>query len=597
MNYLPDKLVSLRKHYNYSQKYIAKVLDIDIVDYMGFENGRSVLNHNQIIKLAKFYHINYSELFINDSNVTLYKVDKQDTDKINIEYFIPKNTLLNRIKKFIKNNKMFVGIGIGAIAVGVASFIISSLFKTPIQNEIHDINTLSVSNRTVLYLNSNGVAKGSGDNSFSQLSNLPTENVVKVLANDEYSVFLLNDGSLYVCGSLDDEIKNDLLKNNEVIDIAAGDNHFVLLNSDGSVTCIGDNDKKQCEISGTQKVAKIFAGKNGSVAITEDGKVTSSGDFVGRSSISDINNIQDIDFSNNSLIYLKEDGTVDYNDNTNNKYYIESLKWENIIDVACGDNFLVGLKDDGTIVVASEDTYLKENIENLKGIIAIDAADKYFIAYDGNNIYGFGENRYNQFISSPTANTKLPNVTNISLNTSKGLVILSFDQVDNATGYEITFGNIKNTYSNNTNIELDASNLENNSHNIIVIKALGDEYYKDSDEIVYEFDYHYEEEKAQESKPETKAEVKEETLVIANDISQMSKDEFEEYLASIGITSIEAIESDMTCSSDRITISDIEGIRPGGTYKKNDLPGIHVKYHYCKIDTGETSEEDLESQE
>lgn len=597
MNYLPDKLVSLRKHYNYSQKYIAKVLDVDIVDYMGFENGRSVLNHNQIIKLAKFYHINYSELFRNDNKVTLYKVDRQDTDKINIEYFIPKNTLFNRVKKFIKNNKMFVGIGIGAVAVGVAVLLISTIFKTPVQNEIHDINTLSISNRTVLYLNSDGAAKGSGDNSFSQLSNLPTKNVTKVIANDEYSVFLLNDGSLYVCGTMDEELKNDLLKNNEIIDIAAGDSHFVLLNSDGSVICVGDNSSKQCEIDGTQKAMKIFAGKNGSVAITQDGKVTSSGDFVGRSSISDINNIQDIDFSNNSLIYLKEDGTVDYNDNTNNKYYIESLKWENIIDVACGDDFLVGLKNDGTVVVVSEDMNLKENIEGLKGIIAIDAADKYFIAYDGKSIYGFGENRYNQFISSSTINTKLPNVTNASVRISKGLVVLSFDRVDDATGYEVTFGNIKNTYSNNANIELDASNLENDSHSSVTIKALGDDYYKDSDEIVFEFDYHYEEEIKQETKQEVKEEIKEETLVIANDISQMSKEEFEEYLASIGITSIEAIESETTCSSDRITISDIEGIRPGGTYKKNDLPGIHVKYHYCKIETGEVSEEDLESQE
>lgn len=594
MNYLPDKLVILRKHYNYSQKYIAKVLDIDVVEYMGLENGRSVLNHTQIIKLAKFYHISYLELFRNDNKVTLYKVDRQDTDKINIEYFIPKNTFLNRIKKFVKNNKMIVGIGIGAVAVGILILSVSTFFKTPIQNEIHDINTISVSNRTVLYLNSNGAAKGSGDNSFSQLSNLPTENVVKVVANDEYSVFLLNNGSLYDCGSLDESIKNDLFKNNEVIDIAAGDDHFVLLNSDGSVTCVGNNDKKQCEISGTQKVVKIFAGKNGSVAITEDGKAISSGDFVGRSSISDINNIQDIDFSNNSLVYLKEDGTVDYNDNSNNKYYIESLKWENIVDVACGDDFLVGLKEDGTVEVASGDLLLKENVESLKGIVAIDAADRYFIAYDGKNIYGFGENRYNQFISSPTTNTKLSSVTNVSVNTSKGLVILSFDSVNNATGYEITFGSIKNIYSNNTNIELDASNLENNSHNNIIIKALGDDYYKDSDEITYEFDYHYEEEKVREPKLETKVEVKEETLVIANDISQMSKDEFDEYLESIGITSIEAIESDMTCSGDRITISDIEGIRPGGTYKKKDLPDIHVKYYYCNSEVGEQSEENLE---
>ena len=218
MNYLPVKLAKLRKHYNFSQNYIANVLGISVVDYMGIENGRNVLNHDQIIKLSKFYHINYLELFKNDDKVTLYKVDKQDTDKINIEYFIPKNTLLNRIKRFIKNNKLVTGIGIGVIAVALILLVVNVLFKEPVVNEIHDINTLSISNKTVLYLNRNGAAKGSGDNSSSQISNLPTENVTKVLANDEYSVFLLNDGTLFVCGDCDEDLKEVLVRKKKIVD-------------------------------------------------------------------------------------------------------------------------------------------------------------------------------------------------------------------------------------------------------------------------------------------------------------------------------------------------------------------------------------------
>ena len=34
MNYLPVKLAKLRKHYNFSQNYIANVLGISVVDYM-----------------------------------------------------------------------------------------------------------------------------------------------------------------------------------------------------------------------------------------------------------------------------------------------------------------------------------------------------------------------------------------------------------------------------------------------------------------------------------------------------------------------------------------------------------------------------------
>ena len=587
MNYLPVKLAKLRKHYNFSQNYIANVLGISVVDYMGIENGRNVLNHEQIIKLSKFYHINYIELFKNDDKVTLYKVDKQDTDKINIEYFIPKNTLLNRIKRFVKNNKLVTGIGIGVVAVALILLVVNILLKEPVVNEIHDINTLSVSNKTVLYLNRNGAAKGSGDNSSSQISNLPTENVTKVLANDEYSVFLLNDGTLFVCGDCDEELKEDLVRKKDVIDIAMGDNHIVLLNNDGSVTCLGNNENKQCDINNTQRVTKIFAGGNASIAINEEGKTVYSGDFVGKSTIADVLNIQDVDFSGTTIVYLKEDGTVDYNSNDNSKKnYIECLKWKDIVDVACGIDFVVGLKKDGSVVVASDDPNLKD-AESLSDVIAIDAADNYFVAYDGTNIYGYGENRYNQFISSPTATTKLNEVSNIQVTCSKENVVVSFDSVNNATAYEVKLNDYVKQYQNNVNISLDASSLNKGDKYTIIIKVIGDRYYVDSNETKYEFEYQYEEEvKPEEKQEEKQPEVTEETITITSDLLSMTKEEFEAYLSSNNIASI-ASESEDACSSDKITISDIEGIEAGKTYKKSELEQLLVTYRYCKIELGE----------
>ncbi len=553
---------------------------------MGFENGRGVLNHEQIIKLSKFYHINYIELFRNDDKVTLYKVDNQDTDKINIEYFIPKNTILNRIKKYIKNHKLYTGIIIGAVAVAIIASIISLVLSKPVQNEIYDINTLSISNRTVLYLNSNGAAKGSGDNVHSQLSNLPTENVVKVLANDEYSVFLLNDGTLYVCGELDEKIKNELMKKKDIVDIAIGDKHFLTLNKDGVVTCFGSNDNKQCDIDGTQKVSKIFAGKNASVVVKEDGQAVYSGDFIGKSLISDKLNIIDIDFGESSMIFIKEDGTVDYNSTTNSTYFLETLKWENIVDVACGSDFFVGLKEDGSVLVASDDEQLKE-AESLKGIKAIDAGDNYFIAYDGNNIFGYGENRFNQFISSPNTTIKLGIANNIVVNCLKDSISVSFDLVKNATGYEVKFNDYVNQYSNNTNISIDASSLSKGETYTISIKALGDDYYEDGDYVDYEFVFTYDE--------NNNEEVKEQLITITQDLLQLSKEQFDTYLNTLNVASVEALESEETCLSDKITISDIEGIEAGATYKKSELEQLLVKYRYCKIEQGDSSEEDLDS--
>ena len=302
-------------------------------------------------------------------------------------------------------------------------------------------------------------------------------------------------------------------------------------------------------------------------------------------------NIQDVDFSGTTIVYLKEDGTVEYNSNDNSKKnYIECLKWKDIVDVACGIDFVVGLKKDGSVVVASDDPNLKD-AESLSNIIAIDAADKYFVAYDGTNIYGYGENRYNQFISSPTSTTKLNEVSNIQVTCSKENVVVSFDPVNNATAYEVKLNDYVKQYQNNVNISLDASLLNKGDKYTIIIKAIGDRYYGDSYEIQYDFEYQYEEEVKPEEKIETKEEkqpeVVEETITISSDLLSMTKDEFEAYLNSVNITSIESSESEEVCPSDKITISNIEGIEAGKTYKKSELEQLLVAYRYCKIELGE----------
>lgn len=66
MNHLPNKLLKLRKHYNYSQSYLAEVLGIDTLEYMAIENGRGMIDYNQCKKLANLYHVNVLEIFINN---------------------------------------------------------------------------------------------------------------------------------------------------------------------------------------------------------------------------------------------------------------------------------------------------------------------------------------------------------------------------------------------------------------------------------------------------------------------------------------------------------------------------------------------------
>lgn len=581
MNYLPDKLTNLRKHYNYSQKHLAKILGVDTLTYMGYENGREILNYEQMVKLSKFYHIDLIEILKNDPQVTLYDVARQDTDKLNIEYFIPKNNIWFKLKRFVRNHKLLTGVFIGAVLFGTILFLILEIFKKPVVNEIIDINTLSVSNKTVLYLNQNGAVKGSGDNSNSQISNLPSENVVKVIAKDDYDLFLLSDGSIFSSGKPEDYIEEACEKYDDVIDIASGDNHLLILDSSNVVHCVGNDDFKQCELNGTPRINKIFAGKNATVLVDNRGNVLYSGDFVGRSSIVGVNDILDIDFSDTSLIYVDESGKIDYNTNLNNKHFIESLGWDDIIDVACGHDFLVGLSSDGNVFVASDNEKIKEAAESLKNIKAIDAADDYFIAYDGLTIYGFGKNNYNQFISSINYSSKLSTVENVHFESLENQIKVSFDPVYNASGYEVVFNGIVNTYNTNSNIILDASFVEEGSTCNISIKALGDTYFEDSDVYNIEYVYKFSEDK----------------IMIREDLFDLNKDELDAYLKELNIDAgfIEAIQLDEKCSGDKIDVSDLIGLMPGREYTVSELLDVHVRYNYCTLRQEDENEESLES--
>ena len=149
MNYLPQKLEKLRKHYNYSQSYLANVLKIDVVDYMGLENGRSILNYAQAKKLASLYHVNVLEILKNTDEVTLYDVGESDTDKINIEYFIPKKTLFSRIKE----HPLLTGAVFGLIvAMVVGSMLVSNNKNRPYVSYADNTDRLSVSDTSLIYI-------------------------------------------------------------------------------------------------------------------------------------------------------------------------------------------------------------------------------------------------------------------------------------------------------------------------------------------------------------------------------------------------------------------------------------------------------------
>ncbi len=70
---------------------------------------------------------------------------------------------------------------------------------------------------------------------------------------------------------------------------------------------------------------------------------------------------------------------------------------KDIVDIEIGLNYIAGLDASGKVYVATEDEELKNAEGTFENMLAIAGADSYFVAYDGNKIYGVGDNAYGQY--------------------------------------------------------------------------------------------------------------------------------------------------------------------------------------------------------
>lgn len=575
MNYLPLKLEKLRKHYNYSQAYLADVLDIDVVEYMGIENGRSMLNYAQMKKLASLYHINVIEIFRNDAEVTLYDVANADTDKVNIEYFLPKKTLLTRAKE----KPLLAGVIIGlVVAIIIGTTIGIANHNRPYVSYADDRDRLAVSETSVVYIDNLGAVKGSGDNSNGQISNLTSEHATKVAEGLNFTVILLDDGTVTSTGLIENYQKEiDKWKN--ITDIAAGENHIVAVDHNGKVHYVGDNSKGQVDLDDFSNIKSIYCLPLATIGVDEDGEIYYTGSLVGTRTLKKYSNILDVDGNKDNLIILKNDGTCDYTASYDNSIYNKVLTWRNIIDVACGKDFFAGLTSDGKVEIASL-SLNEDEVASWNKILAIDSGEDYLIAFDGSSLKGVGKNNYHQFESKETNLQTLPKVKNIIVDPDNDTVRVRFDEVTNAKEYDVTLivdeeTKIKKTIKNTTSVEFDTNVLTDNNLYEISIIAIGDnQVYGNSLESIQEFIYLKEVE-----------EISEEKVKIRTNLAGAYRKDFEDYLIGLGVSNeiIGEVDENYPCDGSIETVVEITGITPGATYTKTELNARNITYTYCKL--------------
>lgn len=566
MNELPKKLVRLRKHYNYSQDYLASVLGVGVKEYMSYENGGAMINLAMAKRLAAFYHISLEEIFINEKELTLFEVEGASTDELNIEYFMPKLTLWQRLLK----RKLLLGalvFGVILAIIGICLFTWwddSSFFTTTFKN----INRLSASDTSVVYIDGNGGVKGSGSNANGQISSLPTSGSVKVAEGESFTAVLLNDGTVETCGLVAKEAKT-VMTWKDIVDIAAGKEHLVAIDNRGKIYCAGSNDVGQCEVTDFQNIIRIFALGDGTVGINEDGKLLFCGEFIGSSQLSKHQNVLDLAGSNNSLVVLDEDGSVSLY--TKGQDFLEVNSWKNIVDVAVGDDFVAGLDENGRVSIAIDNYLIKEEVSQWRDIIAIASGKDYLVAFDGMKLYGVGKNAYLQFPQKDNQLKALPAVSNVRVELVNDNLVVQFDPVSNAVGYLVNFdlGTGLSYYTDVCQpVKIDAKALVGDYTYEISVVAMGDEVlYESSLPTIVQ--YHHQ------------VKAVEEEVVISIPLVGIDKKEFEDWFIAHGATNLQGTQSDKPCMGSYACIISVTGISENERLSKSELAKRVISYTYC----------------
>ena len=568
MNYLPNKLLKLRKHYNYSQQYLAEVLGIDTLEYMNFENGSSMISYAQMKKLCLLYHIDLSELFANNEDVTLYEVNKGNTDEINIEYFTAEKTFLEKIKDFYLENKLTSTI-IGAllITIIVLSVILKNTNK-PYTLVRDNINRLSVSESTVIYIDDYSGVNGSGSNTNGELSNLISSGAIKVQEGEGFSIILDENGTVRSAGLIS-KYSEELNEWRNIVDIAAGRAHVLGVDSNGRVHCVGDNSNGACDLTESKNIVKVFATADGSIALDSSGNLSYSGSFIGSGSLKNYTDVLDIASSKSILAVLTKDQHVNVF-TRDSGHYLQAESWEEIVDVACGDSFVAGLDSYGKVHIEIDNDRIISQVEEWSNIIAIDAGSDYLIGFDGKKIYGVGNNRYGQFKTEELNKQRLEMVSDVEYNIDDRYVNVQFQGVSNASGYLVSIDvgiGISRRIDREEVVRFETDNMTDGKSYTISIVSIGEGAYTDSDPFVMTFVY---------NKPEQ--------VYSFYESNGMGEEVFIAYLKSLGVdeTKIHGTESEEdACSKEGITI--VSSNLDGKSFRRSELLNMEIEYTYCRI--------------
>jgi len=504
MNQLPEKLMKLRKHYRISQQQVASFCHVELMEYMGWENGRSVPNENQIKQLAELFHLSVEEIMNDSLDMPLLEVVEEVMEEIpvyeektrehSIVSEVEKTQVMKRIsdadstkKQTSEENKPWLFLKdwrIWAIAAGVFVLVLALvvMFRKPentlngieVNNRIVENERLAAGKDFVLVLNEDGTVSARGNNDQGQLNVSEWSEIAQVSAGEAFSAGLKKDGTVVAAGN-NRYGQTDIQQLTDIIEISAGAEHLAALKADGTVVCLGDNSEGQCKVSEWTNIVTVSASKSSTLGLTEDGEIVYAGkmdvdvdDFTSWTKIKKLYNGQ------TQVLALSEESKVYCTASSAYNVCQQTETWKDVISVKTSGNHAVALSINGRLFSSGDNSSNQGRVDEFKNIISIAAGPDFTVTLSRNNeVIGTGENDYQQFeMQVIEEDEPLQAVSDVTVMIEKE-VLISWNEVSGAEYYTVSIPEIG--YSANVadlSVQLALDRFVNESVYTVSITAL-----------------------------------------------------------------------------------------------------------------------------
>ena len=489
MNKTLAKIIILRKNNKLSQKEVADKLDIDVIDFLRYENGSIELDEDFLNKLSILYNINL-ECLKDDDYIIEEQTKSLVMEKVHIEprpkddtYSYKSGTETTEIKLITKKYNVNTII----LCVLLTIIVVLTFSNNNNQKEItFESMNLTRDESIFMYENSYGILhfdndelKFEGIDYNNQVNNIDRNiDVASIEINDNITAVLDTDGFLRLYGASKQYYTVDF--ETQYKDISLGDSHILLLDADNKVKCIkSSNLVEPCAFTeefNTNLIRDIFAIEDFSIIIDEDLNIYTSGIDLGIKKATKA--IKQIVGNRDNLWFVYTDNTVEC---ILGYKFKDANQFTEIKKLVLLNDAIIGLKKDKTVVFSANNNkydYINEwnNIDDI-------------ISYNG-NLIAYSDNKFVTLDDGVEEHVKVEGKPdNIVVNINHDNINISFNSCVNCVFYEVEILENNYTISTNSNSILVPSNIFNND-SVYTISVKGIGKYEDSKISTIQFTYY-----------------------------------------------------------------------------------------------------------